>query len=130
MVVSDGCTAGPNISTCGQLIESDPSNPQLYGSGVLKVQDMSFFQINQFFPGNFALQATGTDPSGNRYAGAGALGTNPTTLVDIDCSGNGWGLTNGCPLDIDDNGMAAPDPIKGSFSSTLDQGTAAATSST
>jgi len=123
MVVSDGCTAGPNISTCGQLIESDPSNPQLYGSGVLKVQDMLFFQINQFFPGNFALLATGTDPSGNRYAGAGALGTNPTTLVDIDCSGNGWGLMNGCPLDIDDNGMVAPDPIKGSFSSTLDLGT-------
>jgi len=120
MVVSSACTPGPNISTCGHLIESDPSNPQLYGSGVLKVQDNAFFQ--QFFPGNFALLVSGTDPGGNRYAGAGALGTNPTTLVDIDCSANGWGLTSGCPLNIDDNGMAGTDPIKGSFSSTVDQG--------
>jgi hypothetical protein len=122
MVVSSACSTGPNISTCGQLIESDPSNPQLYGSGVLKVQDAAYFQVSAFFPGNFALQATGTDPNGNRYAAAGALGTNPTTLVDIDCSGNGWGLTNGCPLDIDDNGLvpSAGDPLKGTFSSTVD----------
>ena len=123
MVVSSGCTAGPNISTCGQVIESDPSNPQLYGSGVLKVQDMVYFQINEFLPGNFALQVSGTDPNGNRYAAAGALGTNPSTLVDIDCSDNGWGLTSGCPMDIDDNGLAASDPVKGTFSSTIDLGT-------
>jgi hypothetical protein len=123
VVSPNACVAGPNISTCGTLIESDPANPHTYGSGVLKVQDMADFQIAAFFPGNFALLAIGTDPSGNRYAGAGALGTNPSTLVDIDCSGNGWGLTNGCPLDIDDNGQAASDPIKGSFSSSIDGGT-------
>ncbi len=123
VVSPNACVAGPNISTCGTLIESDPSHPQTYGSGVLKVQNVPDFQITAFFPGDFALLAAGTDPSGNRYAGAGALGTNPSTLVDIDCSGNGWGLTNGCPLDIDDNGQAASDPIKGSFSSTISAAT-------
>ncbi len=122
VVSPNACVAGPNISTCGTLIESDPSNPQTYGSGALKVQNMPDFQITAFFPGDFALLAIGTDPSGNRYAGAGAVGTNPSTLVDIDCSGNGWGLANGCPLDIDDNGQvpSGGDPFKGSFSSTLD----------
>lgn len=119
-VTPSACTTNPFVSTCGQVIESDPSNPKNYGSGVLKVEDSAFFGITQFFPGDFALLASGTDPSGNRYAAAGALGTNPSTLVDIDCSGNGWGLKNGCPLDIDDNGQAASNPMKGSFSSTLD----------
>ena len=123
VVSPNACVAGPNISTCGTLIESDPSKPHTYGSGVLKVQNVPNFQVTAFFPGNFALLAIGTDPSGNRYAGAGALGTNPSTLVDIDCSGNGWGLMNGCPLDIDDNGQAASDPFKGSFSSTIDGAT-------
>jgi len=123
VVSPNACVAGPNISTCGTLIESDPSHPQTYGSGVLKVQNVPDFQITAFFPGDFALLAAGTDPSGNRYAGAGAVGTNPSTLVDIDCSGNGWGLTNGCPLDIDDNSQAASDPFKGSFSSTIDAAT-------
>jgi len=122
VVTPNACTAGPNIATCGALIESDPSQPKLYGSGVLKVQDMADFGISVFFPGDFALLASGTDPSGNRYAAAGALGTNPTTLVDIDCSGNGWGLSVGCPLDIDDNGQTASNPIKGTFSSTIDPG--------
>lgn len=123
VVSPNACVAGPNVSTCGTLIESDPSHPQTYGSGVLKVQNVQDFQITVFFPGDFALLAAGTDPTGNRYAGAGAVGTNPSTLVDIDCSGNGWGLTNGCPLDIDDNGQAASDPFKGSFSSTIDAAT-------
>jgi len=125
VVSPNACVAGPNIATCGTLIESDPSHPQTYGSGVLKVQNVPDFQITAFFPGDFALLAIGTDPSGNRYAGAGALGTNSTTLVDIDCSGNGWGLINGCPLDIDDNGQvpSAGDPFKGSFSSTINGAT-------
>jgi len=123
VVTPNACTAGPNIATCGALIESDSSHPNLYGSGSLKVQNLPDFGLSRFFPGDFALLASGTDPSGNRYAAAGALGTNPSTLVDIDCSGNGWGLTNGCPLDINDNGQTASNPLKGTFSSTIDPGT-------
>jgi hypothetical protein len=64
------------------------------------------------------------DSVGNRYAAAGAIGFNPTTLVDIDCNGNGWHLT-ACPLDTNDNGnggsgATVPDPFRGQFSANLD----------
>jgi len=116
------CVPSTLYSTCGRLIQRDPNNPQSYGSGALKAQDSTYFQVDNFFPGNFALLVSGIDPSGGRYAGAGALGFNPGTLVDIDCNGNGWGL-NGCPLDIDDAGLAAANPIKGTFSANVDANT-------
>jgi len=119
---ASACMPNTSYSICGHLIQRDPNNPQSYGSGVLKAQDSTYFNTGVFFPGNFALTLSGIDPSGGRYAAAGALGFNPTTQVDIDCNGNGWGL-NGCPLDIDDNGQPAPDPIKGSFSSNLNTNT-------
>ena len=99
-VSGSACTANQYVSSCGRLIENDA---QMYGSGELKVQDPSYFPVNPFFPGNFAVQLLGIDPGGNRYAAAGAIGFNPTTGVDVDCNGNGWHLTN-CPLDANDNG--------------------------
>jgi hypothetical protein len=116
------CMPNTSYSTCGHLIQRDPDSPQSYGSGLLKAQDSTYFNSGIFFPGNFALQVSGIDPSGNRYGAAGALGFNPTTGVDIDCNGNGWGL-NGCPLDTDDNGLTAPNPIKGMFSPDIDANT-------
>jgi hypothetical protein len=125
IVVSPNACA-PNaqfLSTCGRLILSDPANPQNYGSGVLKVQDPQYFSIHAIFPGNFTAQIVGTDPSGHRYAGAGAFGTNTTTLLDLDCSsspgGNGWGL-DGCPIDINDNQHVYQNPVKGSFAAVVD----------
>ena len=118
-VNGNACTASSSKSACGTLIQWDPSNPQSYGSGFLKVQDPAFFTVNGFFPGNFALLLNGIDPAGNRYAAVGALGFNPSTRVDIDCSGNGWGLS-GCPLQTNDDGTPNPDPTAGTFSSTLD----------
>jgi len=118
-VSGNACVANVSLSDCGRLIIRDPSNPSIYGSGILKVQDKDLFSINAFFPGNFALLANGIDPSGHRYAAAGALGTNPTTLVDIDCNANGWGLSGGCPLDTNDNGAAAGDAFGGTFSADL-----------
>jgi hypothetical protein len=125
-VSGNACVAGRTLSSCGRLIEDDA---QMYGSGVLKVQDPTFFVIqsgnpNSFLPGNFALSATGVDPGDSRYAAAGAIGFNPGTLVDIDCNGNGWGL-DGCPLDTNDNGnggsgVTVSDPFKGQFSANLD----------
>jgi len=123
MLSGNACVPNPFTSDCGRLIERDTSNPQNYGSGILKVQDSRFFPVASFFPGNFALLVSGTDPQGKRYAGAGALGTNGITLVDIDCSsgngGNGWGL-NSCPMDTDDDGVAGANPLNGTFSSTID----------
>jgi hypothetical protein len=125
-VSGTACVASRSLSSCGRLIEDDP---QMYGSGVLKVQDPTYFVIetgnpNSFLPGNFALSASGVDQGGNRYAAAGAIGFNPATLVDIDCNGNGWGL-DGCPLDTNDNGNGGSgatvyDPFKGQFSANVD----------
>jgi len=118
------CQPSTSYSTCGRVIQRDPSNPQTYGSGVLKAQDSTYFQLNNFFPVNFAVLVTGIDPNRHRYSAAGALGTNTGTMIDIDCSGNGWGLQTGCPFDIDDNGSPASDPIAGSqFSADIDQNT-------
>jgi hypothetical protein len=120
---ASACTASAFLANCGRLIQSDPSDPQTYGSGPLKVQYTQSFPVNKFFPANFAYQMSGTDPSGNRYTAAGALGTNSITLVDIDCGtghgGNGWGL-DGCPSDVNDNGTPASNPVKGTFSATVD----------
>ncbi len=122
-VSATGCVANASLSTCGRLIQSDA---QAYGSGTLKVQDPSSFPLHQIFPGNFALLYWGTDPSNHRYAGAGALGTNARTYVDIDCSsspgGSGWGL-DGCPSEANDNGQTFYESMKGSFSATIDANT-------
>ncbi len=123
-VSGNACAASVSLSECGRLIVRDPNDPNTYGSGILKVQDSQFFSVSSFFPGNFALMVTGTDPNGGRYAAAGALGMNPNTLVDIDCNGNGWMLA-GCPLDTDDNGKhgRAPAMVPGTFASEVDSGT-------
>lgn len=121
-VAGSGCSPSSALSDCGRLIERDPSNPQMYGSGVLKVQDPQYFSIGAFFPGNFAFLTSGEDPNGKRYTAVGALATNHTTLVDIDCSGNGWHLEY-CPLDANDNGTIASDPFRGTFSADLDPNT-------
>ena len=118
VVSGTACTASQNKSSCGRIIQRDSANPQMYGSGVLKVQDKTYFQVNTFFPGSFALQAVGTNPSGGRYVAAGSLALNPSTLIDLNCVQ--WGLNDGCPIDQDNAGTAAYNPIKGSFSSTLD----------
>lgn len=124
-VSANACAINPHnatLSACGRLIQRDSNDPNTYGSGVLKVQNSTYFSINAFFPGNFALFANGTDTNGHRYAAVGALGTNPVTRVDIDCSGNGWGL-DGCPLDQNDNGSAAANTMGGTFSADLDANT-------
>jgi hypothetical protein len=121
VVSGTACISTENKSSCGRIIQRDSGNPHMYGSGVLKVQDKTFFQVNTFFPGSFALQAVGATPSGGRYVAAGSLAFNPATLVDINCVQ--WGLNNGCPLDQNSAGTATYNPIKGSFSSTLDPNT-------
>ena len=118
-VSAGACTANPLLSSCGRVIERDSANPQTYGSGVLKVADPQYFSTSAFFPGNFALLANGIDPNGKRYTAIGALATNPTTEVDIDCNGNGWGLEY-CPLDFNDNGSSGSNPYHGSFAADLD----------
>ena len=124
-VSANACAINPHNATysaCGRLIQRDTNDPNTYGSGVLKVQNSAYFSINAFFPGNFALFGSGVDPSGHRYAAVGAVGTNPTTRVDIDCNANGW-LLDSCPLDQNDNGSANPNAFKGSFSADLDANT-------
>src|SRR5262249_42640268 len=123
VVSGSACTlTGTSLSSCGRLIQRDPDAPDTYGSGVLKVQNSAFFAISSFFPGNFALFGNGIDTNGHRYAAVGALGTNPSTRVDIDCNANGWGL-NSCPVDQNDNGTPAANPINGTFSADLDANT-------
>jgi hypothetical protein len=120
IVSGTACTANLNTSACGRVIQTAPTSPQMYGTGVLKVQDATYFPINQFFPGSFAFQAVGTDPSGNRFAAAGALAFDASTLVDIDCQQ--WSLSQ-CPMDQDSAGTAFYNSFKGSFSSTIDETT-------
>ena len=121
-VSAGACTPNPALSSCGRVIERDPSNPQTFGSGALKVTDSQYFSTGAFFPGNFALMAAGVASDGKRFAAVGALATNPVTGVDIDCNGNGWRLDY-CPLDFTDNGSSGSDPFHGSFSADVDPAT-------
>src|SRR5664279_1998405 len=66
----------------GRLIQSDPSNPQAYGSGAIKAQT-----IVALSGGNLAFGATGVDLAGSRYASAGGFQINATgalTSGEID----------------------------------------------
>ena len=122
VVSGTGCTPTSSNSGCGRLIQRDSSNPQIYGSGVLKVQDPAFFQASQITPGNFALVYSGYDTAGKRYSGAGAMGTEPATQINVDCNNNGWGLQT-CPMDVNDNGSPNSNPFGGTLSSNIDTNT-------
>lgn len=109
------CVASVSPANCGRLIQSDPANPQDYGSGVIKVQNGQQFSIK---PGSYSVLFSGTDAQSNRYAGAGAFSVSSVT---IDCST--WNLPNGCPGDVDDAGSASSLTFLGNFSSNIDQTT-------
>ncbi len=119
VVSGNACLASGQYSTCGRLIQSDPSDPQAYGSGVIKVQDSQQFVLS---PGSFAVHLSGTDPQADRYAGAGAFEIKSATLgATLDCST--WGLPSGCPGDVNDAGTASSITILGTFDSIIDQNT-------
>ena len=71
----------------GRMIQSDPSDPQSYGSGAIKVQTIASLTG----PG-FTFGATGVDVGANRYASAAAFqvttsGTLAKGVIDIDDAG-------------------------------------------
>ena len=81
VISGNACSVSGQYSTCGTAHpQSDPANPQDYGSGVIKVQDNQHFALT---PGNFAVNLSGTDSQSNPYAGAGAFALTGTT---IDCT--------------------------------------------
>ncbi len=96
----------------GKLIQSDPSNPQAYGSGVIMSQT-----IVALSGGNFAFGANGFDMGGNRFASAGSFQINP--------SGN---LTSG-EIDTNDAGTVTPGAFLTGSYSTPDPSTGRGTAS-
>jgi Putative Ig domain len=87
----------------GSLIQSDPANPQAYGSGAIKVQTVN--TICPIFQGvNVAIGLFGFDSTLQRYAGAGQFNFNDSTCADIK------GV-----MDIDDNGNPASLTFTGAF---------------
>ncbi|MGB8885890.1 MAG: Ig domain-containing protein [Candidatus Korobacteraceae bacterium] len=115
VVSANACSGTGQNSTCGRLIQSDPANPQNYGSGVIKAQDNQHFSLT---PGSFAVHIFGTDPQSNPYAGAGAFSTNGTTM---DCSI--WSLPDGCPGDVNDAGSPSSITFLGTFATLINQNT-------
>ena len=98
----------------GSLIE-DNADPAERGSGAIKKQTPTDFLITSL-NGTFAVGFSGTDPSVQRYAGAGVFRI-INGQGDFDCSIYG---PNGCPADTDDNGAAAGATFLGTFSTTID----------
>src|SRR5664280_2382787 len=97
----------------GRLIQSDPSNPQAYGSGAIKAQT-----IVALSGGNLAFGATGVDLAGSRYASAGGFQINATgalTSGEIDINDAGT-KTTGASLT---GSYSAPDPITGRGTASL-----------
>jgi hypothetical protein len=115
VITGNACSVSEQYSTCGRLIQSDPNNPQDYGSGVIKVQNNAQFAL---LPGTYAVNLSGTDSQSNRYAGAGAFSLTGAT---IDCSI--WSLPNGCPGDVDDAGSVSSITFLGTFDTVVDQNT-------
>ena len=91
----------------GSLIQSDPGNPQAYGSGMMMIHT-PLVQGEQWpLCGNHvALGLFGFDSSLTaRYAAAGEFQYDPNTCVDVD---------NGV-MDIDDGGVPSSATFKGAF---------------
>ncbi len=112
-IISDGS---------GTLIE-DNTDPAERGSGVIKKQVVDDFKVSSV-NGKWALAFSGTDPMGQRYAGAGGYATNPITQLDIDCGDKTWKLPNGnCPADANDAGTTSTQEFKGTYSGFIDANT-------
>ena len=96
----------------GKLIQSDPSNPQAYGSGAIMPQT-----IVALSGGGFAFGANGVDVAGSRFASAGSF--------QINASGN---LISG-EIDTNDAGTVTPSAaLSGSYAA-LDANTGRGTAS-
>jgi len=91
----------------GRLIQSDPANPQAYGSGA--IMSTTPLGPGETFPlcgSHIALGFFGFDNTLiTRYAGAGVFQFDPTTCVDAE---NGM-------LDTDDGGTVTPTTFTGAF---------------
>lgn len=88
----------------GSLIQSDPANPQAYGSGTL----MSHTQVTQWpLCGNYvAVGLFGLDSSLTfRYAASGDFQFDPNTCVDAESG----------VLDVNDGGTASSATFSGAF---------------
>jgi Putative Ig domain len=71
----------------GRLIQSDPSNPLVYGSGSIKAQTIDSLSV-----GNYAFGSAGVDASENRFASAGSFQLNASgtlTMGTIDSNDAG-----------------------------------------
>jgi hypothetical protein len=104
-IISDGS---------GTLIQ-DNADPDERGSGVIKVQTSSDFNISSL-NATFVVGLSGTDNLSKRYAGAGVFRIT-NGQGDIDCS-----IFNplGCPVDVDDAGSLPATTFLGTFSTTVD----------
>lgn len=114
-------TSGPSLvfavavssNGSGQLIQSDPSNPQNYGSGAIKTQT-----IGPLAASNFSFGSTGVDLAGNRFASAGAFQTNASgTLTKGIIDINDGGMVN--PAAFLTGSYSAPDPSTGRGTASL-----------
>ena len=91
----------------GRLIQSDPSNPQAYGSGAIQVQT-----IGSLSAGNFSFGSTGVDLGGNRFASAGSFQINASgTLTAGTIDTNDGGTVT--PAAFLTGSYSAPDPSTG-----------------
>jgi hypothetical protein len=82
----------PSLNGDLKFILADPNSPQIYGSGVIKAQNLTSLTGLTSITGSWALGFFGVDNGGNRSAGAG--------FFKADGSGN---LTSGVE-DTNDNG--------------------------
>ena len=97
----------------GRLIQSDPSNPQAYGSGVIKSQTIAALS-----GGNFAFGANGVDVGGNRFASAGSFQINASgTLNSGEIDTNDAGTVT--PAAFLTGSYSAPDPSTGRGTASL-----------
>jgi len=92
-----------------KLMLSDPNHPQLWGSGLVKKQQVTSISGTG---ANYSFGMFGNDSSGNRYGAAGMFALNASLQVTAGAE------------DTNDNGTASGElPITGGSFATLDVGT-------
>jgi hypothetical protein len=111
-----------------KFILADPNYPKIYGSGVIKAQNVSAITGLTALAGNWALGFFGVDPGGHRSAGAGSFkaDTSGNLTMGIEDTNDNGIMCNGsvCPLAFTGSWMLDTDfATTGRGTATLNVGT-------
>lgn len=109
--VTYNCDLAPSLKGDLKFILADPNSPQIYGSGIIKTQNLPSNLSVSSLAGSWALGFFGVDNGGNRSAGAGSFKVATSGILTsgiADTNDNGT-VNNGTGQSLNLTGSWTPD---------------------